>query len=73
MQNGSRSGVWNFLAVLALIGAGWYAWPGVLEAIEKGAYAGAEAGAKAAVREAIKEAKAEVKATIDEALPTWAK
>jgi hypothetical protein len=51
--------MWNLIAVLVLILAATYAWPSILAAIEKGAYAGAKAGAeegaKAAVKEAIKQ------------------
>jgi hypothetical protein len=49
-------GIWNFLAVLVLVGAAWYAWPSVLVTI------------KDAVKEAAKE---EVKETLKEKLSPW--
>jgi hypothetical protein len=64
--NSSRSGLWNFLALLTLIAALACAWPSILKAIEKGAYEGAKAGAKEASKvtaeDVIKELKAQIEA-----------
>jgi threonine/homoserine/homoserine lactone efflux protein len=54
MQIANKSGLWNFLAVLVLVGAAYLAWPSILATI------------KEAVKEAAKEA---VKETLKEKLP----
>jgi hypothetical protein len=54
MQIANKSGLWNFLAVLVLVGAAYLAWPSILATI------------KEAVKEAAKEA---VKETLKEKMP----
>jgi hypothetical protein len=54
MQIANKSGLWNFLAVLILVGAAYLAWPSILATI------------KEAVKEVAKEA---VKETLKEKLP----
>jgi len=54
MQIANKSGLWNFLAVLVLVGAAYLAWPSILATI------------KESVKEATKEA---VKETLKEKVP----
>lgn len=68
-----NSGTLHLIAVLILLGALAYAWPEILQAIERGAYEGAKAGAQVATTAALEQTKAEIRDAINEAIPTWAK
>jgi threonine/homoserine/homoserine lactone efflux protein len=51
VQIANKSGLWNFLAVLVLVGAAYLAWPSILATIKEGV----KEAAKEAVKETLKE------------------
>jgi threonine/homoserine/homoserine lactone efflux protein len=51
MQIANKSGLWNFLAVLILVGAAYLAWPSILATIKEAV----KEAAKEAVKESLKE------------------